>query len=216
MPERQQEVLFMQKNKRLVYLVELAVLLAILIMLEVTGLGMFKTFGLELTILQIPVVIGAIVLGPSAGAILGCSFGLLSFWECFGKSQFGATLLGINPFLTFLVCVPTRALMGWLCGLIFKGLDRRLGGGKADFVSYLVGGLSGALLNTFFFMATLCLCFYRTDYIQSIAGAVGAKNVLMFVVLFVGVQGLVEAALCTVVASGVGKGVRHALHRTRC
>ena len=123
----------MQKNKRLVYLVELAVLLAILIMLEVTGLGMFKTFGLELTILQIPVVIGAIVLGPSAGAILGCSFGLLSFWECFGKSQFGATLLGINPFLTFLVCVPTRALMGWLCGLIFKGLDRRLGGGKADF-----------------------------------------------------------------------------------
>lgn len=194
-------------------MVELAVLLAILLMLEITGLGMFKTFGLELTILQIPVILGAIILGPSAGAILGGVFGLLSFWECFGKSQFGATLLGINPFLTFLVCVPTRILMGWLCGLIFRAMDRKLAGTKGDFASYVVASLSGALLNTLFFMTTLCLCFYHTEYIQGFASALGAGNVLLFIVLFVGVQGLVEAALCTVVGAGVGKGVRHALHR---
>ncbi len=193
-------------------MVELAVLLAILLMLEITGLGMFKTFGLELTILQIPVILGAIILGPSAGAILGGAFGLLSFWECFGKSQFGATLLGINPFLTFLVCVPTRILMGWLCGLIFRAMDRKLAGTKGDFASYVVASLSGALLNTLFFMTTLCLCFYHTEYIQGFASALGAGNVLLFIVLFVGVQGLVEAALCTVVGAGVGKGVRHALH----
>lgn len=194
-------------------MVELAVLLAILLMLEITGLGMFKTFGLELTILQIPVILGAIILGPSAGAILGGAFGLLSFWECFGKSQFGATLLGINPFLTFLVCVPTRILMGWLCGLIFKAMNQKLAGTKGDFASYVVASLSGALLNTLFFMTTLCLCFYHTEYIQGFASALGAGNVLLFIVLFVGVQGLVEAALCTVVGAGVGKGVRHALHR---
>lgn len=194
-------------------MVELAVLLAILLMLEITGLGMFKTFGLELTILQIPVILGAIILGPSAGAILGGAFGLLSFWECFGKSQFGATLLGINPFLTFLVCVPTRILMGWLCGLIFRAMDRKLAGTKGDFASYVVASLSGALLNTLFFMTALCLCFYHTEYIQGFASALGAGNVLLFIVLFVGVQGLVEAALCTVVGAGVGKGVRHALHR---
>ncbi len=204
----------MQTNKhRLAYMVELAVLLAILLMLEITGLGMFKTFGLELTILQIPVILGAIILGPSAGAILGGAFGLLSFWECFGKSQFGATLLGINPFLTFLVCVPTRILMGWLCGLIFRAMDRKLAGTKGDCASYVVASLSGALLNTLFFMTTLCLCFYHTEYIQGFASALGAGNVLLFIVLFVGVQGLVEAALCTVVGAGVGKGVRHALHR---
>ena len=194
-------------------MVELAVLLAILLMLEITGLGMFKTFGLELTILQIPVILGAIILGLSAGAILGGAFGLLSFWECFGKSQFGATLLGINPFLTFLVCVPTRILMGWLCGLIFRAMDRKLAGTKGEFASYVVASLSGALLNTLFFMTTLFLCFYHTEYIQGFASALGAGNALLFIVLFVGVQGLVEAALCTVVGAGVGKGVRHALHR---
>ena len=185
----------MQTNKhRLAYMVELAVLLAILLMLEITGLGMFKTFGLELTILQIPVILGAIILGPAAGAILGGAFGLLSFWECFGKSEFGATLLGINPILTFVVCVPTRILMGWLCGLIFKTMDRKLAGTKGDFASYLVASLAGALLNTLLFMSALCLCFYHTDYIQAVSSALGAANVFMFVVLLVGVQGLVEAA----------------------
>ena len=204
----------MQKNKqRIVYMVELAVLLAVLILLEVTGLGMFRTFGLELTILQIPVIIGAIVLGPAAGAALGCAFGLLSFWECFGKSVFGAELLAINPLLTFLVCVPTRTLMGWICGLIFRGMDRRLAGTKGDFASYLVSSLSGALLNTALFMSVLCLCFYRTDYIQGFVHSMGAGNVLIFVILFVGIQGAVEALLCTVVGATVGKGVRHALRR---
>ena len=205
----------MQTNKhRLAYMVELAVLLAILLMLEITGLGMFKTFGLELTILQIPVILGAIILGPAAGAILGGAFGLLSFWECFGKSEFGATLLGINPILTFVVCVPTRILMGWLCGLIFKTMDRKLAGTKGDFASYLVASLAGALLNTLLFMSALCLCFYHTDYIQAVSSALGAANVFMFVVLLVGVQGLVEAALSTVVGAGVGKGVRHALRHS--
>lgn len=209
------EVIFLkQSNQKVLRLVELAVLLALLFMLEVTGLGMFKTFGLELTIMQIPVIVGAIVIGPSAGAILGGAFGAISFWECFGKSAFGAQLLSINPFFTFLVCVPTRILMGWLCGLIFRGMDRRLRHGKGAIASYITASLGGALLNTLFFMSTLCLCFYRTDYIQGIAASMGARSVLLFVVAFIGVQGLVEAALCATVGTLVSRGVRLALHRT--
>lgn len=199
------------KHSKNVKMVELAVLAAILLLLEVTGLGMIKTFGLELTIMQVPVIIGAIVLGPTQGAILGATFGLISFWECFGKSLFGAALLSIDPFLTFLVCVPTRVLMGWLCGLIFKGMHRVLK--KEHIASYIVAALGGALLNTLFFMSTLCLCFYSTEYIQGFVSALGSNNVFMFVILFVGVQGLVEAILCATVGTIVSKAVRHALHR---
>lgn len=201
-------------NKRLLYLTELAVLIAILLILEITGLGMFKTFGLELTILQIPVIIGAIVLGPSGGAAMGAVFGLISYWECFGKSSFGVALMSINPLLTFLVCVPTRILMGWLCGLIFKGMHSRLAQTKANFVSYITASLSGALLNTAFFMSALCLCFYHTEFIQGFVGLLGSTNVFMFIVLFVGVQGLVEALLCASVGSVVSKGVRRGLHKS--
>ncbi len=203
----------MNNRKSIVYMVELAVLAAIILVLELTGLGMFRTLGLELTILQIPMIIGAIVLGPKGGAILGGVFGLVSFCECFGKSPFGGMLLSINPFYTFLVCVPTRILAGWLCGLIFKTMDRRLSHTKGSLASYITASLSGALLNTLFFMSALCLCFYGTDYIQGIAQNLGSDNVFLFVVLFVGIQGLVEAALGSVVGTGVSKALRHALHR---
>lgn len=201
------------KKQSILRLTELAVLLAILLLLEVTGLGMFKTFGLEMTIMQLPVIIAAILIGPSGGAAVGLAFGLISFYECFGKSQFGAMLLGINPFLTFLVCVPTRTLMGWLCGLIFKAFDRKLHTKKYAVVSYGAAGLCGALLNTLLFMTALCLCFYSTDYIQSLAGALGSRNILEFAVLFVGLQGLVEALVCAVLGTAISRGVARALHR---
>ena len=201
-----------KQHSRTLYLTQLGVLTAVLLLLEVTGLGMIKTFGLEMTILQVPVIVGAILLGPSGGAILGLVFGLISFAECFGKSQFGVTLLAIQPFFTFLVCVPTRTLMGWCCGMIFRWLHRVIPKSK-NMLAFVLASLSGALLNTIFFMGTLCLCFYRTDYIQSLVAYYGASNFLMFIVLMVGVQGLIVALLCAVLGSGISKGVYHALYR---
>ena len=202
------------QHSRTLYLTELGVLTAILLLLEVTGLGMIKTFGLEMTIMQVPVIVGAIVLGPSGGAILGLVFGLISFAECFGKSPFGAELLAIQPFFTFLVCVPTRTLMGWCCGLIFRRLNKVIPKSK-NFLAFVLSALSGALLNTALFMGTLCLCFYRTEYIQGLVAFYGAQNFLMFIVLLVGIQGLIEALLCTVLGSGIAKGVYLAQHRAK-
>mgnify|MGYP007107171270 CR=1 FL=1 len=45
-------------------LVQLSVLIAIMLLLELTGLGMIKTAGLEITIMLVPVIVGAIVMGP--------------------------------------------------------------------------------------------------------------------------------------------------------
>ena len=51
-------------------MVRLSVLVAIMLLLELTGLGMIKTAGLEITIMLVPVIVGAIVMGPAAGALL--------------------------------------------------------------------------------------------------------------------------------------------------
>ena len=55
-------------NKKTLYYIEIAVLLAIEILMAVTPIGYIKTAGLEITLMPIPVVVGAIVLGPAAGA----------------------------------------------------------------------------------------------------------------------------------------------------
>lgn len=177
------------------FLVELAVLTALELMLEMTGLGYIHTGTLEFTIMQVPVIVGAIVLGPMAGLFLGTVFGLTSFWQCFGKSAFGVMLMSINPFATFLTCVVPRVLMGLLCGLLFRWLGRE----KKSALKCGVVGLSGALLNTILFMGLLVAFFGRSEYLQSM----GSDNVLKFIVTMVGVQGVLEAVICCVVSASV-------------
>ncbi len=188
--------------------VEMALLTAIIILLAFTPIGYIRTFGLEITLIVVPVTVGAVTLGPAAGAVLGAVFGITSFIQCFGMSPFGAVLLGINPFATFVVCVVSRVLMGWLTGLIYQGLQNVKSVRK---VSVVIANLCGPLLNTFFFMGTLILFFYRTDYIQGLAGSMGTSNALAFVAAFVGVNGVVEAVVCFIVGSAISKALKAAL-----
>lgn len=206
-------------HKHTLTIVQLALLIAVMLMLELTGLGMLRFGPLEMTILQFPVIVGAILMGPAAGAGLGLVFGLISFWECFGKSAFGASLLSINPFYTFLVCVPTRTLMGFFCGLIYK-LTHKCFVSKKDnpsqgrkLVPYITASLSGALLNTLFFMSTLLALFSTTEYIQGFISLSGTANLLMFAFWFVGTQGIVEAVLCAFLGAVISRAVNAILKK---
>lgn len=146
------------------FLVEMALLVAIILIMAFTPLGYIKTAGIEITLIVVPVAVGAVTLGPAAGAILGGVFGLASFLRCFGLNAFGAMLLSINPFL-----------------------------------------------NTTFFMGMLVIGFYNTEYIQSFVSALGAKNALLFILAFVGVNGLVEAIVCFVVGTAISAALKKAL-----
>lgn len=73
-------------------------MIAIILLMSFTPLGYLRTAGLEVSLITIPVAIGAMIIGPKAGLLLGTVFGLTSFYQCFGMSPFGAALLGINPF----------------------------------------------------------------------------------------------------------------------
>ncbi len=180
------------------FLVELAVLIAIELLLEITGLGYIKTGFLSFTIMQVPVIVGAIVLGPLAGTILGTVFGLTSFWECFGKDALGVTLLSASPLSTFILCVVPRLLMGLLCALVFKWLR----GMKKTSVRCGISGLCGALFNTILFMSFLVALFSKVEPISSALMSQGG-NVLKFIVISVGLQGLAEAIICCVVGASV-------------
>ena len=192
--------------KRINKLVQLGLLTAIVILMAFTPLGYLRTAGLELTFIMIPVIVGAILLGPGAGALLGGVFGLTSFVQCFGMSPFGATLLEINPIWTFIVCLIPRVLAGWLCGVVFR-VVRRFWFDKGGLVSLSAASLCGPLLNTIFFMSGIVLFFYNTEYIQSLVQALGAGNALIFVFLFVGVNGLVELIVCFVIATAICKAL---------
>lgn len=190
------------RSTKTIKMAQMAILIAVVLIMAFTPLGYLRTAGLEISLITIPVAIAAMVIGPGAGAVLGGVFGITSFYQCFGMSQFGAVLLSINPILTFLVCVPTRILMGYLGGVFFKVFKKA---SRSNTICYFAGGFMTAFLNTLFFMSVLMLCFWNTDYIQSLN--VAGTNVFLFVLAFVGVNGVVEWIATTVAGGIVSKAV---------
>ena len=108
-------------------LTTLGILTAIILVMTFTPLGYIKTMGLEITLLHIPVILGAALTGPAGGMVLGAVFGFTSFFQCFGLSTFGTTLFSINPAGTFIVCVIPRVLLGLVAAYIYRGFDHLTG-----------------------------------------------------------------------------------------
>ena len=69
----------MNLNQKTVRLSRLALFSALILLLNYTPLGYIRVFALEITLIIIPVTLGAMLLGPADGAILGGVFGLTSF-----------------------------------------------------------------------------------------------------------------------------------------
>jgi uncharacterized membrane protein len=187
------------KKNKIFNLALTGILAAIIALMSFTPIGYLKTPVIEITFITVPVVIGAISLGPAGGAVLGGVFGLTSFIQCFGMSAFGAALFQINPFFTALVCFIPRILMGFLCGLIFNALKKTK---LNTFFKFFIPSLLGPLFNTLFFTGLLVALFWHTSYIQALAVKLGG-TVLKFAVGFVGLNGLIEALVCTVLGTAI-------------
>ena len=183
-------------------LTQLALLAALLLVMNFTPLGYLQVGPLSMSLMSIPVAIGAMLMGPVDGAILGGVFGATSFLQAVqGTSAMGAALFAYSPVGSFVVCFVARVLVGLCCGLVYQGMRKILPGKEK--VCAAVGGFSAAFLNTVYFMGFLVLLFYGSPYVQGLVEALGVSNPLAFVVAVVGVQAIVEWAACCVVAAAV-------------
>ena len=183
-------------------LTQLALLAALLLVMNFTPLGYLQVGPLSMSLMSIPVAIGAMLMGPVDGAILGGVFGATSFLQAVqGTSAMGAALFAYSPVGSFVVCFVARVLVGLCCGLVYQGMRKILPGKEK--VCAAVGGFSAAFLNTVFFMGFLVLLFYGSPYVQGLVEALGVSNPLAFVLAVVGVQAIVEWAACCVVAAAV-------------
>ena len=182
------------KNNDLRTLTRLALLVAIELVMKAIGLGSVPMGPLYMSFLTLPIAVGAITMGPVAGAVLGGVFGAVSFYDAVtGASAMTGALFQVSPVNTFILCVGMRVLMGVCVGLIFNGLSKL---DKSRTWSYIVSAMCAPALNTLFFMGYIVL-----------ASVKGAANPLMFVVLLVGVQGVAEFLVSGILGGIVARAV---------
>lgn len=187
----------------------ISLFVAVVILMKLTGLSSIPVGPLNMTLTMIPIAICAMLMGPTEGAILGVIYGFTSFYDALsGASAMTGFFFQINPWLTFVLCVVLRGLVGFFTGLLFK-LYRKAD--RTNTICYFLGGLTAPLLNTIMFMGFIVLVFYKTDFVQEKIAVLGATGPLMYIALSVGVQGIVEAVSGLVVGGAVCKTLAHVL-----
>lgn len=142
-------------------LVRMALLTGIIFLLSFTPLGYVTLGPIAATTIQMPVIIGAILMGPAAGAVLGGFFGLSAIIKVLtmpGADAFATAALTYSPAAYLFICMVPRILMGWLAGWLNKGLEHiPFLKGNGSIVGYGITGFVGSLLNTVFYLGSLWL-----------------------------------------------------------
>lgn len=151
-------------NKQTKKMVGIALLMAMVVVLQFIG-GMIPPIGgFTISLVLIPIVVGAAVYGPQAGAILGATFGVIVFINCVtGADPGGAMVFQASPILCFLVVMGKGTLAGLSSGLIYK-----LVSGYNKYVAMLLAAIVCPVVNTGTFI--LCMVLFFNEVLTAWAG----------------------------------------------
>lgn len=192
------------KNTDIRWMVSVALMAAIVILLANTPLGMIQLPIIKATTVHIPVIIGAILLGPLAGAILGAVFGVCSLISntmaptllSFAFSPFMSTTGLLGAAKAIWISVGCRILIGVVAGwlwILFKKI--KMNKKIYQVIALAITGFVGSMVNTITVMGSIYILFAQ-QY-------AGAKEVAI-----TAVWGLI---MTTVTASGIPEAIAAAI-----
>ena len=152
-----------------------AIFTAIVIVLQL--LGSFIRFGpFSISLVLIPIVVGAAMYGTAAGAWLGFIFGLVVL-----LSGDAAAFLGVNALGTIITVIAKGTLAGLCAGLVFRALVK-----TNTYVAVIVSAVVCPVVNTGVFLLGCLLFFMET--INGWAAAAGFASAGTYMI--VGLVGL--------------------------
>ena len=185
------------KNTGISRMVQLAVLLAIVIILQ-CFFGSIVVGTTSFSVVLVPIVIGAILLGPAAGTFLGFAFGLVVLIRGIsGQDTFTNLLFMAHPLFTALICLGKGAAAGLAAGFAYKLLCK-----KNSFWAAVAAAAAAPIVNTgLFILGGLTLV---KDTLEANLAAFGADSVLIFLVIVcAGINFLVEFGVNIVMSPAI-------------
>ena len=209
------------------WMVSVALMAAIVIVLANTPLGMIQLPIIKATTVHIPVIIGAILLGPAAGAILGGVFGICSLIS----NTMAPTLLSFafSPFMSTTgipgavkavwISVGCRILIGVAAGWLWIFLSKLK---VNNIIALPVVGFAGAMVNTITVMGSIYILFAKQYAeakdvaVSAVWGLVMGSIYILFAKQYaeakdVAVSAVWGLVMGTVTASGIPEAIAAAI-----
>ena len=179
--------------KRNLALAQLGMLSAlIVIMTFVPYIGYISIGALSITLLHIPLIIGACVLGIKGGLVLGAVWGI----TCIIKAATSPVAITDPLFTNPLVSLLPRLLAGLVAGLVFEFVSKKF---KKFHLASVLSAVFACLTNTVFVMGSLYLVYGQSSeaaklgivqfdfgsFIYFILGAFGTNAVFEMIIAIV-------------------------------
>lgn len=188
------------KKKDTRWTVQVALMSAIIIILANTPLGMIQLPIIKATTVHIPVIVGAIILGPLGGALLGGVFGLCSLVSntmapsllSFAFSPFLSTTGFVGVAKALWISVGCRILIGLVSAYAWI-LFRKMRMNRT--LALVITGFIGAITNTILVMSSIYILFAQ-QYAQAKQVAIsGVFKLIMATILGSGIPEALAAAI---------------------
>ncbi len=157
-----------------------AMLTAIIIVLQL--IGSYIKFGqFSISLVLIPIVLGAALFGVASGTWLGLAFGIVVL-----ISGDAALFMTINPIGTVITVLLKGVLAGAASAAAYRLVEK-----KSRFAAVLLASFVCPVVNTGVFLLG-CLVFFM-DYIRDMAGD---SNVLVYMIVsYVGINFVIELVI---------------------
>ena len=199
------------------YMAMLAMLCGILIVMGTTGIGFIPLPVIKATTMHIPVILGAVLLGPKAGAVLGGVFGLCSIWAntvtpnllSFAFSPFMSNegLMGVVKSLW--IALGCRIAFGLIAGWLWILVRMIL---KKDYAALPVTAAFATICHTLLVMGSIYLLLAQ-QYAQ--AKNVGITAVFGLIMGTVTASGIPEAIAAAILVTVIGKALLNVMARMK-
>jgi uncharacterized membrane protein len=178
-------------------LVLLGLFTAIVVVLQ--ALSALIRFGpFSITLVLMPITIGAALIGVYAGAWLGFVFTLVVL-----ISGDAAAFLAINPAATVVTLLLRGALVGFAAGGVYKLLAK-----KSKTAGAIVSALISPIVNTGLFVITVYMFFLPT--VTAWGEAAGFENAAGFIFLsMIGINFLIELGVNIILSPSIVRLVQY-------
>lgn len=190
------------RNQKIYRLVELAMLIALIFVMQYLGTLVstpFRAIGIEFSFVLIPIVVGAFVLGPLEGAVLGFVFGAMTVvLTVIAPGTMTYILFTESPVLYVLVAMIKAIAAGLGSGLIYKGLDKLMKG-KAVYLRTVLASATAPVINTGIFLIGM-VCFFSKVIAEKWAGG---ENIFLFLVGLIWINFVIEFGINVILSPAI-------------
>lgn len=192
------------QHEMVVKMAGMALLIALIVVMQYISGIIPPVAGFPITLVLIPIVLGAAMFGPLAGAVLGLAFGIMVYINCItGQDPGGHMVFEANPWLCAIVVLAKGAIAGYCSGLVYKLLKKTNG-----YLAMLMAAIVCPVVNTGVFL--ICMFVF---YIDVLAAWAAGGSIIGYVLSGLLLINFLPELIINVVFSPAGQRILKSIKR---